>query len=317
MGRGNAGAGGAAGAAAVTDSVPPPSTLPPFPEEEMGHVVAAALREDGAFEDVTSRTFVPTARMAHATLRVKRPGVVCGLPAVLAVLRAVSPRLAFTRLVPEGAEVAAGTEVAAVGGPARSLLAAERVALNLLGHMGGIATLTRAFVRAVEGTGVTVHPTRKTLPGLRAAAVYAVEVGGGHRHRSGLHEAILAKENHFRAAGVPFGEALRLARAAAPPGIPFGTEVETLGELCLALEAGADLILLDDFPVDQVRRAVEERNVRGKGPRPILEATGGITLESARAYAATGVERLSVGSLTHSAPWLDCSLKITEAHGGA
>lgn len=229
---------------------------------------------------------------------------------MLAVLREASPRIVFTRLVKEGTEVEAGTEVCAMGGPAREILSAERAALNLLGRLSGVATLARRFVKAVEGTGAVVLHTRKTTPGLRALEVYAARVGGVEPHREGLHDAVLAKENHFRAAGVPFGEALRRARALTPPGTRFGTEVETLGEFCLALETGVDLVLLNDFPLDQVRRAVEERDARGLGKRPLIEVSGGLTLENVRSYAAAGVDRVSVGAVTHSAPWLDVSLKF-------
>ena len=286
-----------------------PSYLPH--PEELERVAREALREDGAFEDMTSRAFVPPGGTAHAMITVKQEGIVCGLPAVLAILRAASPRIVFTRLVKEGTEVRAGTQVCAMGGPAREILAAERAALNLLGHLSGIATHARRFLRAVEGTGVAVLHTRKTTPGLRALEVYAARVGGAEPHRAGLHDAVLAKENHYRATGLPFGEALKRAREAAPPGTSFGTEVETLGEFCLALEAGVDLVLLDDFPLDQVRRAVEERNARGLGRRPLLEASGGLDLSNVRAYAETGVDRVSVGAITHSAPRLDVSLKIT------
>lgn len=299
-----------------TPGTEPSPDLPPFPEDEAVRVARLALEEDAAFEDVTTRAFVPVSRTVHAVLRAKGAGRICGLPAFKAVMRAVAPRIVFTRLVPEGSDVEAGREVAAVGGPARAVLAAERTALNLFGHLSGIATRTAAYVKAVEGTGVTVHPTRKTLPGLRALELYAVQVGGGRLHRRGLDDAVLAKENHYRATGLDFATALRKARAAVQPGVLFGTEVETLGELCLALEADVGLILLDDFPLEQVRRAVEERDARGLGRRPLLEATGGITLENAAAFAATGIERISVGALTHSAAWLDCSLKVTEAHGG-
>lgn len=286
---------------------------PPFlpPVEELRRVARQALHEDGAHEDVTSRAFVPAAASAHAVVRVKADGILCGLPAMLAVLREASPRIVFTRLVKEGTGVEAGTEVAAMGGPAREILAAERSALNVLGRLSGVATLARRFVRAVEGTGVTVHHTRKTTPGLRALEVYACRVGGVEPHREGLHDAVLAKENHFRAAGLPFGEALKRARAQVPTGTRFGTEVETLGEFCLALEAGVDLVLLDDFPLDQVRRAVEERNARGVGKHPLIEVSGGLTLDNVRSFAATGVDRVSVGAVTHASPWLDVSLKFT------
>lgn len=298
---GNAGPGG-------EDFLDAPPYVPP--PEEFRRVAREALREDESHEDVTSRAFLPPVCHAHAVATAKQDGVICGLPGVLIVMREVSPRTVFTRLVKEGSEVKAGTQVCALGGHARDLLAAERAAMNLLGRLSGIATHARRFVRAVEGTGVTVHHTRKTTPGLRALEVYAARVGGAEPHRAGLHEAVLAKENHFRAAGLPFAEALKRARSNVPPGCLFGTEVETLGEFCMALEAGVDLVLLDDFPLDQVRRAVEERAARGLGRLPRLEASGGITLENVRAFAETGIERVSVGAVTHSAPWLDVSLKV-------
>jgi len=286
--------------------------VPPFtpPEEEWTRVARLALAEDAAREDVTSRAFVSPRALAHAVVRANAPGVICGLPFVLAACRAANPRIVFTRLVREGTVVREGTEVCALGGPARGILAAERSALNLLGRLSGIATLSARFVRAVEGTGVAVLHTRKTTAGLRELEVYAARVGGAELHRSGLHEAVLAKENHYRAAGVPFAEALRRARLRVPPGVFFGTEVETLGELCIALEAAVDLVLLDHFPLDQVRRAVQERDARGFGKRPLLEVSGGLTLESVRAVAEAGIDRVSVGAITHSAPWLDVSLKV-------
>jgi nicotinate-nucleotide pyrophosphorylase (carboxylating) len=286
--------------------------VPPFapPPEEFRRVARRALDEDGAHEDVTSRAFVEAGAAAHAVVRAKQDGIVCGLPGVLAVAREASPRIAFTRLVKEGTAVKAGTEVCALGGPARDLLAAERSALNLLGRLSGVATHARRFVAAVEGTGAAILHTRKTTPGLRVLEIYAARVGGVQPHRSGLHEAILAKENHFRAAGAGFQEALRRARSHVPAGTFFGTEVETLGEFCIALEAGVDLVLLDDFPLEQVRRAVEERAARGPGRKVLLEVSGGVTLENVRAYAETGVERISAGAVTHGAPWLDVSMKF-------
>lgn len=290
------------------DVIESPDFLPS--REELQRVARQALAEDGAHEDITTRAFPPFTGSAHAVVRAKQDGIVCGLPAFLAVVREASTRVVFTRLVKEGTEVEAGTEICALGGPARDILALERAALNVLGRLSGIATHTRRFVRAIEGTGVTIHHTRKTTPGLRELEVYAARVGGARPHRLGLHEAVLAKENHFRASGLPFGEALKHARRQVTDATFFGTEVETLGEYCIALEAGVDLILLDDFPLEQVRRAVEEREARGLGKRPLLEVSGGLDLGNVRSFAETGVERLSVGSLTHSAPWLDVSLKV-------
>jgi nicotinate-nucleotide pyrophosphorylase (carboxylating) len=285
-----------------------PSFLPS--QDELRRVARVCLEEDAAFEDVTSRAYIPTTVQAHAVMKAKQDGIVCGLPGALAIVREASSRVVFTRLVKEGSEVRAGTEVCALGGPARDILGVERSALNLLGRLSGVATQARRFVKAVEGTGAAILHTRKTTPGLRALEIYAARVGGAQPHRLGLGEAILAKENHYRAAGLPFDEALRRARRNALADTFFGTEVETLGEFCQALEAGVDLILMDDFPVEQVRRAVEERDSRGLGKRPLLEVSGGVTLENVRAYAETGVERLSAGALTHSAPWLDISLKF-------
>jgi len=236
---------------------------------------------------------------------------------VLAVLRAASPRIVFTRLVKEGTEVAKGTEVCAMGGPARGILEAERSALNLLARLSGVATRARLYARAVEGTGVTVRSTRKTTPGLRVLEHYAAAVGGVNPHRGGLREAVLAKENHFKASGMPLDRAIKAAWTKAPSGVFFAVEVETLGELCHALEAGVDLVLLDDFPLEQVRRAVEERNARGLGRHPLLEASGGITLENVRAFAETGIERVSVGDVTHGAGWLDLSLSLVDEPRGS
>jgi nicotinate-nucleotide pyrophosphorylase (carboxylating) len=300
--------GPARGGPGKEDVIESPDFLPD--REELRRVARQALAEDGAHEDVTTRAFSPFSTPAHAVVRVKEDGVVCGLPAFLAVVREASARVVFTRLVKEGTEVEAGTEICALGGPARDILAAERSSLNLLGRLSGIATHALRFVRAVEGSGATVHHTRKTTPGLRELEVYAARVGGAKPHRIGLHEAVLAKENHFRASGLPFGEALKSARRQVTDATFFGTEVETFGEFCIALEAGVDLILMDDFPLEQVRRAVEERNARGLGKQPLLEVSGGLTLENVRAFAETGVERVSVGALTHSAPWLDVSLKV-------
>ncbi len=280
--------------------------------EDYVPLVRAALEEDGAHEDITTRALVPANSIAHAVIRAREDGVVCGLTGVLATFREVSPRLVFTRMVEDGTAVRAGTDLCAVGGPARGIVEGERVALNVLGRLSGIATMTRQYVDAVAGTGVTIHHTRKTTPGLRFAELWAVRCGGGHPHRIGLHDAVLAKENHYRLSGLAMDRALRHAMESVPDGVHFGTEVETIGELCHALEAGVDLVLLDDFPPDQIRLAVEERDARGKGPDPQLEASGGITLENIREVAGTGVERISVGAITRSAPRMDVALDIVD-----
>ena len=233
-------------------------------------------------------------------------GVVAGLAAVDVVLAEVRERLrlgpaAFRPELADSAPVEAGAVLGRFAGPARVLLAAERTMLNLLGHLSGVATLTAAFVEAVAGTGAVVRDTRKTTPGLRYLEKYAVRCGGGANHRMGLYDALLVKDNHIQAAG-GLRRAVEAARAAGP-GLPLEVEVETLDQVAEALDLGCDLLLLDNMELETMAAAVA-----ACGRRARTEASGGITLERARAVAETGVDFLAVGALTHSAPSLDIAL---------
>jgi nicotinate-nucleotide pyrophosphorylase (carboxylating) len=274
--------------------------------EDLDRVVRTALAEDVGAGDRTTDGIVSAAALARAELVVEEPGVVCGVVAARAVFRGLDPGVRVEALLGEGAIVSAASPVAKIEGPARAILTGERTALNLLGRLCGIATLTRRYVELVEGTGVTILDTRKTTPGLRALEKYAVRCGGGSNHRAGLDDAILVKENHLRLAG-GIGPALAALRAGANGSMPLEVEVEaeTLVEVAEALDAGVERILLDNMTPDEIGAAVELTAGRAK-----LEASGGISLETVRRYAETGVEFISIGALTHSARSLDVSLEI-------
>ena len=264
----------------------------------------AWLREDLGQGDLTSLLVVPEDIEGEAVILAKEGGVLAGLWVAERVFALADPRTAFAPLVAEGARVAEGTEVARVRGPLRGILAGERLALNLLQRLSGIATLTRAYVEALAGTKAQILDTRKTTPGLRALEKYAVRVGGGRNHRYGLFRGAPIQASQVRAAG-GVGEAVRRAKARAPHYLKVEVEVRDLAELEEALEAGADLILLDNFPLEALREAV--RRVGGRVP---LEASGNMTLERAKAAAEAGVDYVSVGALTHSAKALDLSLLV-------
>jgi nicotinate-nucleotide pyrophosphorylase (carboxylating) len=270
--------------------------------DQLDEIVARALAEDLGSGDVTSEATVGAEVRAQARITQKAPGVVFGIDAAEATFRALDPSIAFVRTGPEGHWRDEGPVLQA-SGSARALLAGERTALNFLQRLSGVATLTARCVRAVEGTGVQVLDTRKTTPGLRRLEKEAVVAGGGSNHRAGLYDAILIKENHAALAG-GVAEAVRLARAYAP-GLPLEVECTDLDEVRQALAAGAPRILLDNMDAEQLRAAVSE--VAGRAE---LEASGGFTLETIRDVAATGVNFISVGALTHSAPALDLSLLL-------
>jgi nicotinate-nucleotide pyrophosphorylase (carboxylating) len=270
-------------------------------------VIARALAEDIGTGDVTSQAVVPAAARGRARIVQKAPGVLFGLGAAReAFLEAGAEE--FEPLAPEGAwHDDVPIDVASVTGRARELLAAERTALNLLCHLSGVATLTASFVEAVGPGGPRVLDTRKTTPGLRALEKAAVAAGGGTNHRMGLYDAILIKENHAALAG-GVARAVRSARAA-QPGMAVEVECRDAGEVAQALEAGADRLLLDNMGPEALRAVVAARDAAGE-PRVELEASGGITLANAREIAATGVDFISVGALTHSAPALDLSMLL-------
>lgn len=270
--------------------------------EQLSEIVLRALAEDLGSGDVTSEATVGADMRAHARITQKAPGVVFGLDAAEAVFSALDPGAAVVRTGPEGEWRDSGP-VLEVTGDARALLGAERTALNFLQRLSGVATLTARCVRAVEGTGVRILDTRKTTPGLRLLEKEAVVAGGGVNHRVGLYDAILIKENHSTLAG-GVAEAVRLARAHAPE-LPLEVECSDLAEVDQALAVGAPMILLDNMNTERLRQAVA--HVAGRAE---LEASGGFTLETVREVAATGVDFVSVGALTHSAPALDLSLLL-------
>jgi nicotinate-nucleotide pyrophosphorylase (carboxylating) len=270
-------------------------------------LAAAALAEDLAGgTDVTTAATVPQDARGRADLVARTAGVVAGLPVAEAVFALTSADLNCAELAADGDRVAPGQPVLSVAGPVRAILTAERTALNLLCHLSGVATLTRQWADAVAGTPAAIRDTRKTTPGLRALEKYAVRCGGGVNHRMSLSDAALIKDNHVAAAG-SVAEAFAAVRSQAP-GLPLEVECDTLDQVAEALAAGADLILLDNFPVAGMARAV-----RLAGGRALLEASGGLTLASARAVAETGVDYLAVGALTHSAPALDIGLDLVPA----
>ena len=269
----------------------------------MNDLIDRALAEDIGDADLTSRAVVPADAVARARIEQKAAGVIAGLEVAEAVFERVDPALHWTPRAAEGEWRDDGT-VAGIAGGARAILGGERVALNFLAHLSGIATLTARFVRAVEGTGARILDTRKTTPGLRALEKQAVIIGGGENHRLGLFDAVLVKENHARLAG-GVGAATERALAGAHDGVPVEVECAHLDEVRLALDAGAARLLLDNMGLDDLREAVRLAEGRAE-----LEASGGITLENVRAVAETGVELISVGALTHSAPALDLSLQL-------
>jgi nicotinate-nucleotide pyrophosphorylase (carboxylating) len=266
-------------------------------------VVEAALIEDVGTGDVTTERVVSADATCEARLLLGEPGVVCGLSVAKAVFRRLAPAVQLDALVEEGERVDAPSVLARVEGPARAILSGERTALNFVGRLSGIATLTRSYVDAVEGTRVVVLDTRKTTPGLRALEKYAVRCGGGTNHRFGLDESVLIKDNHLRLAG---GIHTAVERARGAGDIPIEVEAETLDDVAEALAAGADRILLDNMSAETIHEAVKL-----VGGRTELEASGGITLGNVRAFAEAGVDFVSVGALTRSARSLDVSLEVT------
>jgi nicotinate-nucleotide pyrophosphorylase (carboxylating) len=273
--------------------------LPPFLVER---AVAAALEEDlGQAGDITTDPIIPPHLTAEAEIVARKEGVIAGLDLAAASFKALDPDAQFVADVADGAHVAAGARLARVQGKARALLSAERVALNFLGHLSGIATLTAAYVAAIDGTKARIACTRKTTPGLRAFEKYAVRAGGGINHRYGLYDAVLVKDNHIAAAG---GLAQALAKLRARTGHLVRVEVDTLDQLDEALRFPIDAVLLDNMDVATLKKAVAM--VDG---RVLTEASGGVNLERVRKIAETGVDLISVGALTHSAPRLDLALE--------
>jgi nicotinate-nucleotide pyrophosphorylase (carboxylating) len=287
-------------------SRPDEGVLFPLNQRDTAKLVRAALDEDGAFDDVTTIATVVSDRRARCRLVARQPGVIAGLPLAVEAFRQLNPRVVIRVDGEDGRAVAAGSMFAALSGSARGLLSAERVALNFLQRLSGIATLTAKFVAAVEGTGAKILDTRKTTPGWRSLEKYAVRAGGGTNHRMDLSSAILIKDNHLRALDGDLELAIERTRALAPRGTKVEVECDRVGQVKAAVAAGADVIMLDNMKLDDMRRCVDL--VAG---RAILEASGGVTLATVRSIARTGVDRISVGALTHSAPALDIALDFT------
>jgi nicotinate-nucleotide pyrophosphorylase (carboxylating) len=269
-----------------------------------------ALEEDlGPRGDLTSQAVVPPDRAGRAALVARAPGVVAGLPAAQQVFAMVDPELAFTPDVADGAAVAPGAVLAVVSGRMRSILTGERTALNFVQRLSGVATATRRYVDAAAGLPCQVLDTRKTTPGWRLLEKYAVRCGGGHNHRMGLGDGVLIKDNHLAALGPgpeAAAEAVRRARAEYGDSVPLEVEVDDLDQLDSALAVRPDVVLLDNMSPELLREAVGRRNAAAPGV--LLEASGGVNLNTIRAVAETGVDRVSVGALTHSAPALDIAL---------
>jgi len=282
-------------------------------------LIALALAEDlGERGDITSQAVIPADLEGAAVFRVKAAGVLAGLPAAELAMQAVDSRVRFETLKSDGTKVAPGDVVAKVAGPMRSVLAAERIALNFVQHLSGIASMTRRYVDAVAGCRAEILDTRKTLPGWRLLAKYAVRAGGGHNHRMGLYDGMLIKDNDLAALpmqdwALQIEEAIRRARDAQPL-VPVELEVDNLDQFDIALDCRPAIILLDNMAIEQMRQAVSRRDAKSVSDldgRTLLEASGGITLDNVRSVAETGVDRISVGALTHSAPALDIGLDYT------
>ncbi len=288
----------------------------PFDSPSTRRLVELALDEDLGRGDVTSGSVVAADREARGVLVAREDLVVAGLPLVTLVAHAIDPGLRVTLAAHDGDQMRAGATLGTLAGNARAILAAERTLLNFLQRLSGVATLTRRFADAVAGTGARVADTRKTTPGFRALEKYAVACGGGQNHRFDLASGVLIKDNHLALSG-SLREAVARARAGAPHGLKIEVEVDTAAQLEEALAVGCDIILLDNFSLAAVAAAVARVAAHGgTASRPLLEVSGGVTLDSIGALARTGVDLISVGALTHSARAVDIALDfVTEAGG--
>jgi len=288
-------------------TAPPPANAArlrfPLAESDLEALVRAALTEDRAFRDVTTLATIREDAVARARMVARADGVIAGLPIALATFQCASSSIGHETRTPDGTHVVRGTDIVSLLGPARALIAAERVALNFVQHLSGIATLTARYVHAVRGTRAQIFDTRKTTPGWRALEKYAVRCGGGVNHRADLESEVLIKDNHLAALGGDVALAVQRARQFAPAGIRVEVECDDMDQVRAAADAHADIILLDNMSPALMRECVQL--VAG---RTLTEASGGISLDTVRAVAEAGVDRISVGALTHSAPALDIAL---------
>lgn len=287
--------------------------MDPLDLDRLSAHIEAALREDLGEGDLTSVAIVPAHSAARGTVVAREPGVLAGGPLLAPIFQRIDPAVEVQLHRAEGEALPRDARIATASGPARAILAGERLALNYLQRLSGIATLTRRFVDRAAPHGAAIFDTRKTTPGWRYLEKYAVAAGGGHNHRMGLYDQVLIKDNHLLIArrrwpGRAVADAVEAARAASPPGTFVEVEADDLDQVSQAIDAGADAILLDNMPEAQMRRAVEL--ARAAIPRPLLEASGSVTEERVAAIAQTGVDRISVGAITHSAPALDIALDL-------
>lgn len=302
----------------TTPSAPLPRLADYITDQVLRRLIETARDEDlltpgSRRRDLTSELLIAADRHGEAVFRARTAGRLSGAAALPTVVDVFDPAVALMLLLPDGSTLRPGSEMARVQGPLRSILALERTALNLLTHLSGIATLTARHVEAVAGTRARIHDTRKTLPGLRGLSKYAVACGGGTNHRMGLHDAVLVKDNHIAHLAVSelaavLRDVCARARAADPPAAFVEVEVDTLEQLAVVLQCDVDVVLLDNMPPATLREAVSLRDRLGASVK--LEASGGVNLQTVGAIAATGVDIISVGALTHSAPALDIGLDI-------
>lgn len=289
----------------ATPHFAPPAAGFPLAEGQLVALVRAALDEDRAFEDVTTLATVLPGHHARGSLVARAEGVVCGVPLALAAFHALDPHVEIRVDAEDGTPVRRGDSVLHLSGGARGLLSAERVALNFLQRLSGVATLTHRYVSAAAGTAAQILDTRKTTPGWRLLEKYAVRCGGGTNHRATLADAVLIKDNHIAACGGDVAVAIQRARAHAAPGMLVQVECDTVAQARTAIAAGADALLLDNMPNHALRECVQ----LAKG-HCWTEASGGVNLETVRGIAECGVDRISIGALTHSAPSLDLALDL-------
>ena len=285
---------------------------PPFDSDEVKRLIRLAVREDLRTGDVTTEAMVPADLQARAKVVARQAGVMAGLPLILPILGEFASSPGVERSIRDGQEISPGQTLAVMAGPARALLSAERTVLNFLQRLSGVATLTRQFVKAVTGTPVRIYDTRKTTPGWRLLEKYAVKVGGGENHRMGLHDQVLIKDNHLtlmEKRGESLTEVIGRIRAEHPD-VTVEVEAGTERQLRGAVEAGADIILLDNMTPKELAAAAKVVESLVSGKRPVLEASGGVDLANVRAIAESGVDRISVGALTHSAPALDIAVEF-------
>ena len=293
---------------AVTPVRMPDELLFPLTRPLVEKMVHRALVEDGAYHDITTIATVLSNRRARGTLVARQTGVVAGIPLALEAFRLVDPKVSIRIDVEDGIRIEANHPVLFVTGHAREILSAERVALNFVGRLSGIATLTSRYVDAIRGTKARIVDTRKTTPGWRKLEKYAVRAGGGLNHRMDLSTGVLIKDNHLAAVDGDIALAVRRAREKAPAGMRVEVECERVEQVEAAIAAGADIIMLDNMDVTTMRECVQLVNARA-----VVEASGGVTLESVRGVALTGVDWISIGALTHSAPAFDVSLEFDPA----